>query len=303
MPDLPIGSFNINSLLTILNDGDTYAADRRHAIDMLLALFDGALAETRVAIIQMLVTLTVESDNILAFSYSLDAAVDINIECMRKYPMDQRLLAILHQSAQSPSSQVRAVAVKYIGFADDPTVFPVLLNALQDADSLVRVAATQGLAGIGNEVAIDPLDMAANDLDDDVRYSAFVALQRYHSPTTIPILRKGLHDIELRVRIIAFRATLICVFRHHEYGHYDFDDDRSGTPADTEYLDHSALMERDLWRYRYLIDAIGSRHEYRQVAIETLTTITGQHFGDDARRWMAWYDEQKKAIKEREWNY
>lgn len=91
---------------------------------------------------------------------------------------------LLHKALYDDDMSIRASAVGYLAWFNDPRVVEFLISALQKGASSVRDAAAVALMSIGDLRAVESLVTALADENESVRTSAAQALQRLSSLPT-----------------------------------------------------------------------------------------------------------------------
>lgn len=282
-------------LLQLVHDDS--ADIRRAAIQTLAGFRDPSLLETLIPMFSDKSPKVRES--VITSAHAITAPRGIAIVSRihevvpnKKYCMHNAVLELLQLGATDLDIEVRCAALQLLGAADSPVTLPILVTALQDDSPEIRIASIGGLANVGGEAALDALIAMTADPDTNVQYWAFVALQKYYNPKVIPALLQGLHSVHFNIRIIALKATVFCVFSEHEYSHYDYDDDEDIFSSNSTYV-----LEKYWAQINILIYVLAKGHEHRNIAIEALTVISGENFGDDVNAWKAWHKEQSRLQK------
>jgi HEAT repeat protein len=81
---------------------------------------------------------------------------------------------------------MRYYAVQLMGFAEDETAIPMVIEALADREALVRAEACRALEDLRAQDAVGSLEERVQDVDKDVRRAACEALSALGVP--------GYHD-------------------------------------------------------------------------------------------------------------
>jgi len=145
---------------------------------------------------------------------------------------------------------------------------------ITDEDATVRAAVVRAL---GLHGSVEDVDLLAPRLDDEaeaVRWEAGQALQKIHNPAALPQLTRhtiAQHETSVDVRIACARAL--------------------GQYAEPRVVDAliGALNDPDF----------GVVHAARG----SLRTLTGQDFGHDAAKWLAWSKENPERLFEQQQQY
>jgi HEAT repeat protein len=169
---------------------------------------------------------------------------------------DRSSLAILEESLADEDWAVRFNVCKALGDAGSPDAVDLLLAALKDSDFRVISAASMALAKIRNPRAYEPLRQA---LDGPAAAAVAEALGVFGDTRAVPALIEALRnpDSEWRLKSNAVDAL-----------------GALGDPRAIEPL---------------LVTLEAEDPHLRHKVVSALTSVTGKHFGDDAKSWWKWW--------------
>ncbi len=114
--------------------------------------------------------------------------------------------ALEHAALHDVDPTVRRYAVEALGWIEDDSVVPVLIQATKDLDANVRRYAAQELGKRRARQALDALIALFNDPDEDVRWQAVLAVGNLRDRRAVEHLVKALDDPAPQVAHAAERA-------------------------------------------------------------------------------------------------
>lgn len=153
-------------------------------------------------------------------------------------------------------------------FASEPLYMQLFLDNVKDQDASVRAAATRAIANHGTPEHVPILIERLRDTDNMVRGEAARGLQRLHNPIAIVPLIDAMRDAENAApnepseELASIRADAAWAL-----GQYP--EDRVVQSLITGLADSSLAVNR--------------------ASLDSLRTLTGQDFGLDRAKWLAWY--------------
>jgi len=118
-------------------------------------------------------------------------------------PQPEDLPTLKEMSLHDEDAQRRLAAVTLLGASDDPSVVPILSQALLDDNEDVRLAAVQALADFTDEMPVEAVEGALNDPSPDVRYEALEVLSEVGGDASRRAAAKALKDPDEDVRELA----------------------------------------------------------------------------------------------------
>jgi len=145
----------------------------------------------------------------------------------------------------------------------DPRAVEPLIAALKDTDAYVRRAAAGALGNLKDTRGVEPLIGALKDAESYVGCTAAAALGQLKDTRAVEPLAEALKDAHLRVSAALALAWL--------------KDERAVEPLIV------ALETDEGWLYS------GMPGEGAQA----LSILTGVDFGQDGKKWRAWWEENK----------
>ena len=113
------------------------------------------------------------------------------------------LNALKQVIASDPDPQNRLTAVMLVSTIEDPSVVPVLAQALKDSDSDVRLMAVQALGEFSGPEPLQAVETALNDSDPEIRFEALSVLADLGGDSTRAVIQRALKDEDEDVRALA----------------------------------------------------------------------------------------------------
>ncbi|MCE5168979.1 virulence factor [Paenibacillus profundus] len=120
----------------------------------------------------------------------------------RMEPVAERL-PFIAQALQDGQSQIRRLAVVYLGELKTAECMPLLFQALKDSSVSVRRTAGDTLSDIGDPSAIEPMMEAMKDKNKLVRWRAARFLYEAGDDRALPVLETAAQDAEFEVALQA----------------------------------------------------------------------------------------------------
>ncbi|MBN3523496.1 virulence factor [Paenibacillus apiarius] len=120
----------------------------------------------------------------------------------RMEPVQERL-PFIAQALQDGQSQIRRLAVVYLGELKTAECMPLLFQALKDSSVSVRRTAGDTLSDIGDPAAIGPMMEAIKDKNKLVRWRAARFLYEAGDDRALPVLEAAAQDTEFEVALQA----------------------------------------------------------------------------------------------------
>ena len=118
-------------------------------------------------------------------------------------PQPEDLPALKEMSLHDEDAQRRLAAVTLLGASDDPSVVPILSQALLDDNEDVRLAAVQALGDYPEELPVAAVEGALNDPSPNVRYEALELLGDVGGSAAQRAVKKALEDPDEDVKDLA----------------------------------------------------------------------------------------------------
>jgi len=103
-------------------------------------------------------------------------------------------MAGLFESSVEDDPRIRHYLALTLGHLADPSVTPVLVEALDDADATTRLYSVWALGNIGDVRAVTPMLPLVRDADPGVRKMSVYSLGALGDPRAIPTLLSALED-------------------------------------------------------------------------------------------------------------
>lgn len=116
------------------------------------------------------------------------------------------ILELIAQALHDEQSQIRRLAVVYLGEIKADACMPLLIEALKDASVSVRRTAGDTLSDIGDPIAIEPMIEALEDKNKLVRWRAARFLYEAGDERALPALEHATQDFEFEVALQAHMA-------------------------------------------------------------------------------------------------
>lgn len=123
----------------------------------------------------------------------------------RMEPTPERL-ELIAKALHDEQSQIRRLAVVYLGEIKTDECMPLLIEALQDASVSVRRTAGDTLSDIGDPIAIEPMIIALQDKNKLVRWRAARFLYEAGDERALAALEQAAQDNEFEVALQARMA-------------------------------------------------------------------------------------------------
>ncbi|UHA71903.1 virulence factor [Paenibacillus sp. 481] len=123
----------------------------------------------------------------------------------RLEPTPERL-PLIAQALDDVQTQIRRLAVVYLGELKLPEGMPLLFNALKDSSVSVRRTAGDTLSDIGDPAAIEPMIVALRDANKLVRWRAARYLYEAGDEQAVAVLEEAVNDAEFEVALQARMA-------------------------------------------------------------------------------------------------
>lgn len=123
----------------------------------------------------------------------------------RMEPTPERL-ELIAKALHDEQSQIRRLAVVYLGEIKTHECMPLLIEALQDASVSVRRTAGDTLSDIGDPIAIEPMIIALQDKNKLVRWRAARFLYEAGDERALTALEQASQDNEFEVALQARMA-------------------------------------------------------------------------------------------------
>lgn len=115
-------------------------------------------------------------------------------------------LSLIEKALRDSQSQIRRLAVVYLGDLRAPEAMPLLFAALKDSSAAVRRTAGDTLSDLGDPAAIGPMIAALRDASKLVRWRAARFLYEAGDETALDALREAAGDPEFEVGLQARMA-------------------------------------------------------------------------------------------------
>jgi HEAT repeat protein len=174
-----------------------------------------------------------------------------------------RATAALFALAKDPKCKYRKQIAEQLGYIEDPRAADLLVVLAKDSDPEIRSGAMRGWAVSKDRRAADLLITGLADHDASVREAAAFGLLNLKAPKAFDALVKALGDSSNSVRNGACQAL--------------------GALKDPRAIEPLVAV------------VIGDKENLvRFQAGRALDSITGQHFGEDGKRWQNWLETKKK---------
>jgi len=173
-----------------------------------------------------------------------------------------------------------------------PCVIP-LIDELQHPDPSIRASAAEALGCLRDRRAVGPLVDAYKQ--QRVGYNALLALGRIDDPRGIEVVIRALKHKDQGIRYCLAKALA-----------YSRDPRAADALLDAVegptffYAARSLVAKKD-WRVvEPLLATLRGKGGYRRQAHLILYEMTGKSFGFDAKKWQAWWDQNKEDLLEKE---
>ena len=201
----------------------------------------------------------------------------------------------LIRTVNSPSAGVRRLIAKALGQIGSGRTIEVLIRLLRDESRKVQASAAIALGSFRHPVAANTIIESYMTEPPTVRIHLVYALSQINDIIAVPFLVRQMPTESPEVRAaIAVALGKLRDARALDILLQSLQDEDEIVRANAVYSLRGFFTPRVMDR---LIAALNDPSEQiRSAAKETLTELTGMHFGDNAVQWSSWWENQKQAM-------